>query len=337
MNIKELAKIIGVSSATVSRVINNSGYVSEETRKKVLLAIEEHQFVPSAVARSLSISDTLCIGVIIPDIENDYFSSIISGISEVAEQSGYNIHFMGTNENQRLEQEFLNTVESQRLNGIIITPVSEMDEKTNEKLLRIQANGIPVVLVDRDIKGKAFDGVFVDNLSGAYEGVMALIQAGHNKIAIITGPETSRPGRDRFKGYKRALLDAGISLEENYMLSGDFKIAKAYQCTKQLLELEDPPTAIFSSNNLTTLGCLKYFTEQKLKIGKNISVIGFDDIETLKMIDYKLSVIARDAKQQGRVAMNLLLERLRSKTIPVEPIRQNVPYQVILRGSEHLK
>ena len=337
MNIKELAKTIGVSSATVSRVINSSGYVSEETRKKVLSAIEEHQFVPSAVARSLSISDTLCIGVIIPDIENDYFSSIISGISEVAEQSGYSIHFMGTNENREIEQRFLNTVESQRLNGVIITPVSEMDETTKDKLLHIQASGIPVVLVDRDIKGGTFEGVFVDNLSGAYEGVNALIAAGHEKIAIITGPETSKPGRDRFKGYKKALTDAGISLRDEYMVSGDFKIAKAYSCTKQLLSLEDPPTAIFASNNLTTLGCLKYFTEEKIKLGKQISIIGFDDIETLKIIDYKLSVIARDAKQQGRVAMKLLLERLKNKVIPETAIRQNIPYQVILRGSEKLK
>lgn len=337
MNIKELAKTIGVSSATVSRVINNSGYVSEETKKKVLSAIKEYKFVPSAVARSLSTNDTLSIGVIIPDIENDYFSSIISGISEMAEQSGYGIHFMSTNENREIEQRFLNTVESQRLNGIIITPVSEMDGATKEKLLHIQASGIPVVLVDRDIKGGIFEGVFVDNLSGAYEGVNALIQEGHKEIAIITGPETSRPGRDRFKGYKKALLDADIPLKKEYMVSGDFKIAKAYSCTKQLLELENPPTAIFSSNNLTTLGCLKYFTEHKIKIGRDISIIGFDDIEALKIIDYKLSVISRDAKQQGRIAMNLLLERLKNKSVPEHVIHQNVPYQVVLRGSEKLK
>ncbi|MEG2775072.1 MAG: LacI family DNA-binding transcriptional regulator [Acetivibrio sp.] len=337
MNIKELAKTIGVSSATVSRVMNNSGYVRDETRKKVLQAVEEYQFVPSAIARSLSTRDTLSVGVLIPDIENEYFSSVISGISEIAEQNGYNIHFMGSNENKQIEQDFLNMVESQRLNGIIITPVSEMDERTKNKLLHIQKSGIPVVLVDRDIKGEVFEGVFVDNLAGACEGVNALIKAGHERIAIITGPETSRPGRDRFKGYKKALSEAGIELNPEYVVSGDFKIEKAYECTEQLLNLKEPPTAIFSSNNLTSLGCLKYFTEHKIKIGKQISMIGFDDIETLKIIDYKLSVIARDAKQQGRAAMNLLLERLKDKTVPESPVRQNVPYQIVLRGSEKLK
>ncbi|MEG1458301.1 MAG: LacI family DNA-binding transcriptional regulator [Acetivibrio sp.] len=337
MNIKELAKTIGVSSATVSRVMNNSGYVRDETRKKVLQAVEEYQFVPSAIARSLSTRDTLSVGVLIPDIENEYFSSVISGISEIAEQNGYNIHFMGSNENKQIEQDFLNMVESQRLNGIIITPVSEMDERTKNKLLHIQKSGIPVVLVDRDIKGEVFEGVFVDNLAGSCEGVNALIKAGHERIAIITGPETSRPGRDRFKGYKKALSEAGIELNPEYVVSGDFKIEKAYECTEQLLNLKEPPTAIFSSNNLTSLGCLKYFTEHKIKIGKQISMIGFDDIETLKIIDYKLSVIARDAKQQGRAAMNLLLERLKDKTVPESPVRQNVPYQIVLRGSEKLK
>ncbi|MGO5053516.1 LacI family DNA-binding transcriptional regulator [Lachnospiraceae bacterium LCP25S3_G4] len=337
MNIKELAKEIGVSSATISRVINNSGYVSEETRKKVLWAVEEYQYVPNAIARSLSTRDTHSIGVIIPDIENEFFSSIISGISEVAEENGYNIHFMGSNENSQSEHAFLETVAKQRLAGVIITPVSEEDSITREKLLRMQESGIPVILVDRDISGAKFEGVFVDNLSGAYDGVSTLIEAGHKKIAIITGPETSKPGKERLKGYKNAMEQAGLSIKEEYIISGDFKIEKAYQCTEQLLQLEDSPTAIFSSNNLTTMGCLKYFTKNKIEIGRQISIVSFDDIEILKLIEYKLSVVARDAKQQGREAMHLMLKRLNLKEVPKNPVRMNIPYQVLLRGSEKMK
>lgn len=337
MNIKELAKEIGVSSATISRVINNSGYVSEETRKKVLCAVEKYDYVPNAIARSLSTKDSRSIGVIIPDIENEFFSSVIRGISEVADANDYSIQFMSSNEDPEKEHDFLETVQKQRLAGLIITPVQEKDSFTRKKLLKMQAGGVPVILVDRDIKGAEFDGVYVDNLSGAYDGVKALIKAGHTRIAIITGPETSKPGKERLKGYLNALVDAGIEVRPEYIISGDFKIDKAYRCAEQLLNLKEPPTAIFSSNNLTTIGCLKYFTENKLKPGKQISLVGFDDIEILKLIAYKISVIARDTKQQGIEAMNLMLERLNNKDLQREQVKLNVPYQVILRGTERLE
>lgn len=337
MNIKELADKIGVSSATVSRVINNSGYVSERTRQEVLKAIEKYQYVPNDIARSLSTKSTHSIGVIIPDIENEFFSAVISGISQVAEANGYNINFMGTNENVSSEHAFLEAVSRQRLDGVIIVPVSQEDSITREKLLTIQKKGVPIVMVDRSVTGTNFDGVFVDSYSGAYEGVQALLQEGHERIAIITGPETSKPGRERRKGYLKALEDAGIEIRPEYIVSGDFKIEKAYCCTEQLLQLKEPPTAIFTSNNLTTMGCLKYLTEHKIKIGKQISILGFDDIEVLKIIKYKLSVVARDAKQQGMEAMKLLLDQLEHKEIPEAPRQINIPYQVILRGSEKLK
>ncbi len=337
MNIKELADKIGVSSATVSRVINNSGYVSDKTRQEVLEAIERYQYVPNDIARSLSTQSTHSIGVIIPDIENEFFSAVISGISQMAEAHGYNINFMGTNENVNSEHAFLENVGRQRLDGVIIAPVSQDDPITREKLLQIQKKGVPVVMVDRSVTGTKFEGVFVDSFAGSYEGIQALLQEGHRRIAIITGPETSKPGRERRKGYIKALEDAGIEIRPEYIVSGDFKIEKAYRCTEQLLQLKEPPTAIFTSNNLTTMGCLKYLTEHKIKIGKQISILGFDDIEVLKIIKYKLSVVARDAKQQGIEAMKLLLDQLEHKEIPEEPRQINIPYQVILRGSEKLK
>ena len=337
MNIKELAKEIGVSSATISRVVNNSGYVSEKTRAKVLDAIDKYQYVPNAIARSLSTKSSKSIGVIVPDIENEYFSAVISGISNAAEGTGYSIHFMGTNENIESEHAFLETVGQQRLDGVIITPVSEYDTYTKEKLLKMRENKVPVVLVDRSLQGANLEGVFVDNFAGAYDGVKALIEAGHTKIAIITGVETSRPGKERHRGYLEAMKDANIPVNPKYVLSGDFKIDKAYECTKKLLTMEDPPTAIFTSNNKTTLGCLKYMTENKIKLGKDLSVLGFDDIEVLNIIRYKLSVVSRDAKLQGYKAMELLLKEMESNEIPKNPVSICIPYEVILRGSEKSK
>lgn len=336
MNIKAIARATGVSSATVSRVINNSGVVKEETRQKVLEVIKEYNYVPSAVARSLSTQDTSTIGVIIPDIENPFFSSVIKGISEVAEKNNYNIQFFGTNETPATEHSFLKTVQSQRLKGVIITPISEFDMETKEYLMRLDSIGIPVVLVDRDIKDTNFDGVFVDNVQSAYQGVVVLIKAGHKRIAIISGPETSKPGKERLAGYKKAMNDYKLEIPADYIAHGDFKAAKAYTLTQELLSLPNPPTAIFTSNNLTTLGCLKYLTEKRVRIGKDLAVMGFDDIDILRMIDYRLSVIDRDAKMQGQEAMNILLHRLESPNHQTGSKRIILPHNVILRGSERI-
>ena len=334
MNIKELAKRVGVSSATVSRVLNNSGYVKEETRKRVLEAVEEYNYVPNAIARNLSINDNPSIGVIIPDIENEFFFKAISGISEIADTYRYNIVYFGTNETLSKEHEFLDVAISQRLKGVIIAPVSQLDTITKDSLLKLEKSGIPVVLIDRDIRGARFDGVFVDNFGGAYDGVDVLIRNGHRKIAVIAGPSTSKPGKERLQGYRQAMEDAGIPVQEEYIAYGDFKSEKAYESTKYLLGLKNPPTAIFSSNNESTLGCLKYLTERGIVRGQEIALLGFDDIETLKVIDYKLSVVERDARKQGMEAMKLLMECFTDSKNRQRGKRILVPYQIILRGSE---
>ena len=334
MNIKELAKRVGVSSATVSRVLNNSGYVKEETRKRVLEAVEEYNYGPNAIARNLSINDNPSIGVIIPDIENEFFFKAISGLSEIADTYRYNIVYFGTNETLSKEHEFLDVAISQRLKGVIIAPVSQLDTITKDSLLKLEKSGIPVVLIDRDIRGARFDGVFVDNFGGAYDGVDVLIRNGHRKIAVIAGPSTSKPGKERLQGYRQAMEDAGIPVQEEYIAYGDFKSEKAYESTKYLLGLKNPPTAIFSSNNESTLGCLKYLTERGMVPGQEIALLGFDDIETLKVIDYKLSVVERDARKQGMEAMKLLMECFTDSKNRQRGKRILVPYQIILRGSE---
>jgi len=336
MTINDIAKEANVSTATVSRVINESGYVKAETKDKILKIIKDNNYVPSAVARSLSIQDTSTIGVVIPDIGNEFFANIISGINEIAEQNGYNIFLLATDESVEKEQKLIRAAEGQRLKGVIITPVSERNPETCKYLQYLEKKGIPVILVDRDISSYEFNGVFVDNIKGTYDGVNELIKSGHKKIAIITGPDTSKPGKERLKGYKLALEEHGIPIKEEYIVTGDFRIDKAYQSTKELLNLYTPPTAIFTSNNQTTLGCLKYLVENGYQIGTNFSIVGFDDIETLNVINYKISVVKRDAKQQGRVAMQLMLDCLNNTTSAIEVRKINIPYQLVLRGSEKM-
>jgi LacI family transcriptional regulator len=219
--------------------------------------------------------------------------------------------------------------------GIIITPVSEEDEITKRELQRFQDNGTPVVLVDRDIPASGFSGVFSDNVESAKQAVVALIKEGHRKIATISGPVTSKPGKERLDGYLMALREFGIEIRPEFIQDGDFRQAKAYECTKNLLDLDDPPTAIFTVNNLTTLGCLQCMTEYNMAIGKDISIVGFDDIDALKAIGYKLSVVDRDINRIGREAIRLLMDLIDTKVESrIEPKKIELPCELVLRGSE---
>lgn len=336
MNIKDIAKKAGVSSATVSRVLNNSGPVKEETKKRILEIIEEGGYTPSAVARSLSKGDLMNnIGLMIPDINNSFFSMIAKGVGKAAVKYGYNLFLFGTNESTEDEKRMLQTVKEQRLRGLLIVPVAENNE---ENATLLQNLNIPVVVIDRDISGVEFDGVFSNDYEGAFHAVEALIKAGHTKIAQIIGPQTTKPGRTRYQGYMDALNHYGIPIDKKYTAEGMFQQEMGYLATKKLMELPHPPTAIFSANNLMSIGVLQYMKEHNLKMGKDLSMVGFDDIEVLQYTELGFSVISRPVIDMGYEAMQLLHDRIKEPTDP-ERVKKTVTLgtRLILRGSEKME
>lgn len=334
MNISDIAEKAGVSTATVSRVLNDSALVKAKTKELVLAVIEECGYTPSAVAKSLSVQATHNVGVIFPDIENPFFSGALKGISQVAEQSLYNVFFFNTDETVWREHNFLNVVRVQRLDGVIISPVDGQDGTTQSILEGFEQQGIAVVLFDRRLKGGTFSSVLTENKDGTRMAIRQLISEGHRKIAIIEGNPSNTPVYERAQGYLQALEEAGIPVRREYMLRADQKSELAYQATQTLMESDDPPTAIFACNNMMTLGCLRYFTERGIVIGRDVSLMGFDDIETLRLIDYGLSVVNRSEEEMGRLAMEVLLERLQAPEQAVRTVM--VPSYLILRGSERL-
>lgn len=335
MNIKEIAQKAGVSTATVSRVLNNSTLVKEKTKEQVLRVIDEFDYAPSAIAKSLSVQNTHNIGVIFPDIENPFFSGALKGISQIAEKNLYNVFLFNSDETSQREREFLNVVRHQRLDGVIISPANGYDETLRSVLEGFEKQGIAVVLFDRKLKNGVFSSVTAEDKKGAYMAVKRLIEEGHRKIAIIEGDPSNHPVYERTLGYRQAMAEAKIPLENRYIVKADQKSELAYLATKKLMNLEDPPTAIFTCNNMMTLGCLRYFTEHNIIVGKDIALIGFDDIEVLRLIDYKLSVVDRSEQDMGQIAMELLLERIRQ---PGSEVKEAVvPTELILRGSEKLQ
>ena len=335
-NIYEIAREAGVSIATVSRVMNHSTTVSEKNTRRVLEAVKKLNYVPNIAARSLSTSTSTSVGVVIPDINNPFFSQLLQGITLAADEMGLNIFLFGTNESSEREHKVLDSMREHRLRGIIITPVSAQDNETLQRLHNFEALGIPVVLLDREVDSSAFDRVVTADEEGVFLAINELIRIGHRKIAIITGPEASRPVRERLRGYCRALKGNGLPLREDYIRKGDFMVACAYEQTLELCKLPDPPTAIFASNNMTTYGCLKAFGELGLQLGEDIALIGFDDIEELNWLNYNVSVVSRDVPEMGEQAMRHLMRRFETEERPEQGTRTCLSTELILRGSERM-
>ncbi len=333
VTINDIAEKVGVSHATVSRVLNNSGYVKDETREKVLKVIKDLNYTPSAIARSLSTSKTNTIGVIVPDINNLFFGDIIKGITEIADEHNLNIILCDTDEDKDKELKAINVLKEQRIQGLIITPTFYKDTGKSENLNTLKNLGIPIILIDGHVEYLDFSGVFIDHIKGAYDGTAALIEAGHRKVAIITGDMNSRPAKERLIGYEKALEANNIPIEEEYIFYGNYKYETAYEITKQILKMDNRPTAIFVSSNTMILGCIKAFYEEKLDIPKDMAIIGFDKVDVLNIIGMNISFINGPSIELGRLGMQMLLENLDSKG-HTEIKRVTILPELLLKGSE---
>jgi len=336
LRIRDIAQKSGVSLSTVSRVLNNSGYVKTETKELVLKAVQElgfsHDFVSKKTKKQ---HKNKIIGVVIPDITNPFFGEVIKGINKVADNEELNFILCDTNENVDKEIRYLEMLKEHNIKGLIITPATDQNEFNRNYLVQLDNMGVPIVLLDRDIKYSHFDTVFLDNIKGAYQAVEALIEEGHEKIAIIAGPITSKPGRDRVSGYQKALGMNGIHEDEKYMFYGDFRLESGYNLTKEILNMNEPPSAIFVSNNMMTIGCIKALFEMNVRIPQDMAIVGFDDIYIFNVINLNISTVSRPTSLMGEEAMNILMERLNKKGGDNKTIKKVIlPPCLILRGSE---
>ena len=335
MTIAEIAELAGVSTATVSRALSNNGYVNTETRERILRIAQEQDFhlrkykKRSRNARLYGRT----IGIIVPDINNTYFSEVILGIEEVAEKKGLQAVICNSNEDQGREARILETMTALNVQGIIIAPASGSGDYNAEYLAAISKSGMPVVLLDRDLRGSQLDGVFMDNYNGAYQSIQTLIDNGHKKIVFICGPMSSSSAVDRFNAYVNALRNNGIPLHEEYILYGDFKADSAYQLTKKLFEKDRSATAIFSSNRQMSSGSLLALAEAGMLVGRDIAFISCGRIVYSNM---NISYVDYATKDIGRECASILIEKiLGGRKHSAGPRKRTMfDMQLVLRGSE---
>lgn len=332
--IRDVANRAKVSPATVSRVLNGNSYVKAETREKVQEVMQELQYIPTIAGRKFVGGSSRKLGMIVPDICNPFFSEVYYAGCLAAAEHDYQLLLYHSNESIASESMAIQSMLSDDIEGLLITPVAD-DNEVNLPLLRlVQERGIPIVFIDREMKKITCDGIFIDNVRGAYEATALLLNQGHRKIATVAGPYNTIPGRERLEGFLKAMKEFGSTVPPEYIQYGDFKSKSSYKITNRLLDLPNPPTAIFTCNNLTTVGCLKALMSRNKKIPKDISLVGFDEVELLETLGFNISVVARATSEMGRVAIQQVLSRISSPSESV--VYQRIVLQPYLKchGSE---
>lgn len=324
---RDVAKRAGVSVATVSRVLNKSSKVSPDSRRRVLQAIEALDYQPSRAAQQLRARRGRVLGLIISDIQNPFFTSVVRGIEDVAYQHGYSLVLCNSDENAEKERLYINVMRAEAAAGVILAAVSE-DSPHMRSLIDQR---IPVVAIDRRLKDQSIDSVCVDNVQAACEAVSTLIDMGHRRIGLIAVPLSITTGRERHAGYLRAFRQRRLKVSRDWIRFADTRETGGYDCAGELLQLDPPVTALFATNSLITLGALRRIHEMGLRIPQDISIIGFDDLPWASLLRPALSNVAQPTYELGRTAAQLLLQRLEDTQRP--PTHVVLKTRLVMRDS----
>jgi len=324
---QDVAQRAGVSIATVSRVLNNAPHVRPEVRRKVLRAVKALNYQPNRTAQRLRARQSKVLGLIISDIQNPFFTSVVRGIEDVAYHNGYSLVLCNSDEDPEKEKLYVDVMRAEAVAGVIIASASE----TQPHIDTLLDAHIPVVALDRRIKDRRVDSVLVSNVQGAYEAVTHLIERGHRYIGFIGLPLNRTTGRERFEGYQRALRQHRLPVVRARIRISDAKQQGGYAATQDLLAHQPRLTALFVANNLTTLGALQAIHERGLRIPDDISIVGFDDMPWATLLHPPLTAVAQPTYELGRQAAELLLARLKDPRKPVAHVQ--LPTTLIVRGS----
>lgn len=319
--IKEVAEHAAVSVATVSRVVNKNGYVSDELRQRVLDAMKVLDYKPSALARSLRRQESMIIGVLVPGIHQPFFASLTFVIQKMLFASNYRALLCSSEEDAEKEATYVDMLVHQRVDGVIVAPTGRGSETIKPLLSKV-----PVVLVDRDLPDLQLNRILADNYQGGYAAAKHLLDLGHRKIALIGGASYNIALEQRTNGAKQAFRDAGLELDSSMIiLHEQIEFEIGFRTARDLLRRKNRPTAIFAMTDVIAVGILHAASEIGLRLPDDLSVIGFDDIPLASYVIPALTTIAQPIQEMGETAAKLLLNRLKNGTSePYESITLNM-------------
>jgi DNA-binding LacI/PurR family transcriptional regulator len=306
INIKDVARKAGVSTATVSRVLGDFPGVRDKTRKKVLKAVSGLNYEVNAVARSLRQKKTNSIGIIVGNVLSQFYSVIAKSVEDTANKFGYHTILCNGDENPEKELEYLKILKSNRVDGIILVPTG----KNSKYIHNLINTRIKVIFLDRLVEGVNCDAVLVDNTNGAYKAVKHLIDQGYRKIGIVDGYIDRTTGAERLRGYLQAIEEAGIAKDDSLIKIGNFKKESGRKLTKELLEQTNRPEAIFTTNIDMSMGALIAIKEMGLTIPDVIGIVCFDDSDWASILEPPITVIRQPVYQLGSTAAELLIKKI---------------------------
>lgn len=326
--IRDVAKLAGVAPITVSRVINNTDYVKEETRARVNAAIEELGYIPNTLGLSLRSKRTMTLAAVITDITNPFWTTVIRGVEDVAQTNGYSIILCNTDESEEKQEQYLQMLLRRRIDGILLVPASSDPEPI--KLIKKQQ--VPVVVMDRHVPSVDVDIVRSDSEEGAYLITKHLLSLGHKRIAMLSGPQYISTSIDRVNGYRRAFSEAGLLESGEQVIWGEYTQNAGYKMAQQMLAEHPDITAMVTANNFIAIGAMKLLYERGVRVPEDIALVTIDDIPPAFTVSPFFTVAVQAASEMGKQAAQLLLNRVSgSLEAPCQEVI--LPVQMTIRTS----
>ena len=324
-----------MSVATVSRALNGYADVSEATRARVLAAAEALDYTPSAAARTLVTRRSHVVGVVLdtgpehPDLQHPFFQEVLVGLKERIGAAGFDLLLFASDlpGNGFGEHDYLKRCRHHRVDGVVLMGVDPADHEVQA----LVGSRIPAVAVDLDLTGASTSFVMSDNVDGARLAVRHLLELGHRRVGTIAGPAVTRPGRDRLLGYRAQLDAAGIARNVAYEPDGDFYPETGYEAMTRLLALDSPPTAVFAASDLMAIGAIRAARERGVAVPRELSIVGFDDIQVAPLVQPALTTVRQDKRGLGAAAAELLVEMLEEPT--ARPRARSLPVELVVRES----
>lgn len=330
VTIKDIARTLGISASTVSRALKNHPDISEETKVAVNELAVRLKYQPNAVALSLRQSRSYTIGVIIPEIVHYFFSSVISGIEDVAYDAGFTVIICQSNEKYDREVANARMLLAHRVDGVLVSVSKETTDYSH--LTMLQEGNIPLVFFDRIVPGIAADQVVIDDEEAAYKATMHLIKKGRKRLAHFAGPGNLLIGRDRKNGFLRALRESGLPADPELIIDAD-SFEKAHIAINRLLDAENLPDGIFTTNDLTAIGAIQALKKRGIRIPGQVAIVGFSDGHFSGITEPALTSVDQHGYEMGTIATRILLDRLVNPQENFVPQTKILIANLIVRGS----
>jgi len=304
--IYDIARLAGVSTATVSKVFNQTGNISEKTRRRILEISRELNYQPNVLASALNGKKTFSLGLLIPDMVNPFFAELARNVEDRAQELGFNLIICNTDNDMKKEVKYIQLLRQKSVDGIIVATGVRNDEFLKELI----DQHVPIALVAREMSVLSTSTVLVDDFAGGYNATRHLIELGHRRIAVIAESMSVSSSKERVRGYRHALEEAGLSFAEELVATSDFSIESGRETAHAILKLPERPSAIFACNDLLAIGAMQAAKELGIRVPEELSVVGFDNTILATITDPPMTTVAQPIRAMGHQVVDLIVSEI---------------------------